>query len=260
MRVDVAGRVATITLDNAAALNALSPNVVAGLLGAVDRVTEAGCSVAVVRGAGGTLSAGADLTHLRTVLDDEAAVQAYVTAIGTALDRLAAAPFVSVCVVDGYAVAGGCEIMLACDLAVAGEDAAIGDRHLQYGLLPGAGGSVRLTRSLPPVLARRLLYTGEILDGRTAWEFGLVSHVAEAAELESTVDMLVARLARHAPDALAAMKRLHRTASTVDPATAIDAERSVLLAHLRSATVREGLSAFAERREPDFGGQARSTV
>jgi enoyl-CoA hydratase len=258
--VAVDGPVARVTIDNAPARNALAPNVVAGLDVAVEQVTGTGCSVAVVRGAGGTLSAGADLKHLLTALDDPAAVRAYITSIGTALDRLAAAPFVSVCVVDGYAVAGGCEIMLACDLAVASEQAAIGDRHLEYGLLPGAGGSVRLTRALPPVLARRLLYTAEIVDGRTAYEFGLVSHVATAAELESTVDALVARLARHAPDALAAMKRLHSNARTADPAGAINDERETLLAHLGSATVREGLSAFAERRPPDFRHTARSTT
>lgn len=256
--VDVAGPVARVTIDNAAARNALSPAVVAGLATAVDTVTAAGCSVAVLRGAGGTLSAGADLKHLSTVLDDPTAVREYITAIGTTLDRLEAAPFVSVCVVDGYAVAGGCEILLACDLAVVADTARIGDRHLEYGLLPGAGGSVRLTRALPPALARRVLYTGELVDGTTAGRFGLVSHVAPAAELETTVDALVARLARHPPDALAAMKRLHAAARTTEPADAVLAERETLLRHLTSATVHEGLAAFAERRAPDFTG--RSTV
>lgn len=250
--VTIDGPVARVTIDNAAARNALHPTVVAGLDAAVDTVTAAGCSVAVIRGAGGTLSAGADLKHLRAVLDDPVALREYITAIGAAVDRWEAAPFVSVCVVDGYAVAGGCEIMLACDLAVASDKAAIGDRHLEYGLLPGAGGSVRLTRALPPVLARRLLYTGELVDGRTAAEFGLVSHVVPAADLDAEVDDLVARLARHAPDALAQMKRLHTNARTARPADAIRAEREILLDHLGSATVREGLSAFAERRAPDF--------
>lgn len=258
--VEVSGPVARVTIDNVAARNALSPAVVAGLDAAIDTVRDAACSVAVVRGAGGTLSAGADLKHLLAVLDDPAAVRDYIAAIGTTLDRLAGAPFVSLCVVDGYAVAGGCEIMLACDLTVATEDAAIGDRHLEYGLVPGAGGSVRLTRALPPALARRLLYSGEIVDGRTAFRFGLVSHVVPAEDLEPTVDALVARLVRHAPDALALMKRLHTNAGTADPAEAIPAEREALLDHLGSATVREGLSAFAQRREPDFRHTARSTA
>jgi enoyl-CoA hydratase/carnithine racemase len=249
---EVAGTVGRVLIDQETTRNALSPRVVAGLGTAIDAAAEAGCSVVVVRGAGGTLSAGADLKFLRKVLGDAAAVRAYIASIGETLDRLEAAPFVSVCVVDGYAVAGGCEIMLACDLVVASEGAKIGDRHLEYGLLPGAGGSVRLSHAVPPALARRLLYTGGIVDGVTAAHFGLVSEVVPAAELDDAVERLVARLARHAPDALLAMKRLHRSALTADPARAIADEREALLAHLDGATAKEGLAAFAERRAPDF--------
>ncbi|HWD04325.1 MAG TPA: enoyl-CoA hydratase-related protein [Amycolatopsis sp.] len=245
------GPVGRITIDREATRNALAPDVIAGLDRAI--IAAEGCSVVVVRGRGGTLSAGAELKFLRSVLDDAAAVREYITAIGVMLDRLEAAPFVSVCVIDGYAVAGGCEIMLACDLAVVSETAQIGDRHLEYGLLPGAGGSVRLTHAVAPALARRLLYTGEIVDGATAARFGLVSTAVPASDLEAAVEALVARLARHAPDALRGMKRLHRTALTRDPAAAIVAERETLLAHLAGETAREGLAAFAERRVPDFG-------
>jgi enoyl-CoA hydratase/carnithine racemase len=248
----VDGMVARLLIDHEPAQNALSPDVLTGLSAAIDAAVDAGCSVLVVRGAGGTLSAGADLKFLREVLHDESGLRSYITAIGRTLDRLESAPLVSVCVVDGYALAGGCEVLLACDLAVVSDQARIGDRHLEYGLLPGAGGSVRLTRAVAPAIARRLLYSGEIIDGETAARFGLVSHAVPAAELDDTVDRLVARLARHGADALEQMKRLHRNALTADPACAINDERETLLAHLRGATAREGLAAFAERRTPAF--------
>ncbi|MEV6896696.1 enoyl-CoA hydratase-related protein [Amycolatopsis sp. NPDC051372] len=251
VRFSADGPVGRITIDQEATRNALSPEVIAGLDKAITAAGE--CSVVVVRGRGGTLSAGAELKFLRSVLDDPAAVREYITSIGVTLDRLESAPFVSVCVIDGYAVAGGCEIMLACDLAVVSETAQIGDRHLEYGLLPGAGGSVRLTHAVAPAIARRLLYTGEIVDGATAAGFGLVSSAVPAAELDDAVDALVARLARHAPDALRGMKRLHRKALADEPAAAITAERETLLAHLAGASAREGLAAFAERRAPRFG-------
>ncbi|MQA79710.1 MAG: enoyl-CoA hydratase/isomerase family protein [Streptosporangiales bacterium] len=258
--VEIDGSVGRVTINRPEARNALSPSVVAGLDAAIDVALEAGCGVVVLRGVDGTLSAGADLKHLLAVVDEPEALRCYITSIGATLDRLEAAPFVSVCVVDGYAVAGGCEILVACDLAVVSETSTIGDRHLEYGLVPGAGGSVRLTRALPPMQARRLLYTGEMIDGRTAARLGLVSHAVPAADVDATVDALVARLDRHGPDALALMKRLHANARAVEPARAVTEERDALLDHLGSATAREGLAAFAEGRGPDFRPTAPAAV
>ncbi len=254
VRVETDGRVTRVLLDRAEARNALSPAVLAGLDVAVDAALTAGCSVFVLRGAGGSLSAGADLSHLRTLLGDPAAVAAYIAAIGAVLDRIEAAPFVSVAVIGGYALAGGCEIVLACDLAVAADDAVLGDRHLEYGLLPGAGGSVRLPRALPGPLARRLLFTGEMIDGRTAAAWGLVSHSAPAERLDETVDALVARLARHSPQALVRMKAMYRAGLQAPQSAALAQERAVLLAHLEGPTVAEGLAAFVDRRAPAFSG------
>ena len=253
VRTAVDGRVARVLIDRPEAHNALSPAVLDGLDVALDTVLAARCSVLVLRGVGGSLSAGADLPYLRTLLGDPAAVEAYIARIGAVLDRVEAAPLVSVAVVTGYALAGGCEILMACDLAVVADEARIGDRHLEYGLLPGAGGSVRLPRALPGPLARRLLFTGEMIDGATAAAWGLASHHAPAASLDAAVDALVARLARHSPDALAGMKAMYRVG--VGPiADALAAERAALLAHLDSPTAAEGLAAFAGHRPPDFAG------
>lgn len=254
--VHVEDRVASVWLERPQTLNALSPEVVDGLVAAVATASASGCSVMTVRGRGKALSAGADLHHLRPLLDDPAAVEHYIAAIGRAMDAIEQAPLVSLCVVEGYALAGGCELMLACDLVVATQDARIGDRHLEYGLLPGAGGSVRLTRALPPALARRLLYTGEMLDGDTAAAWGLVGWSVPAAAVENTVDEIVARLRRHSPTALAAMKNLHTAADGIprhDQREALDAELAVNVHHLNAEPdAREGLDAFTQRRTPRF--------
>jgi len=254
VRTAVDGRVARVLIDRPEAHNALSPTVLDGLEAALDTALAARCSVFVLRGEGGSLSAGADLPYLRTLLGDPVAVDAYVTRIGAVVARIEAAPLVSVAVVTGYALAGGCEIVVACDLAVVADEARIGDRHLEYGLLPGAGGSVRLPRALPGPLARRLLYTGEMSDGATAAAWGLASHHAPADALDATVDELVARLARHSPDALACMKAMYRAGPSASIDAALAAERAALLAHLDSPTVAEGLAAFASHRPPDFAG------
>lgn len=250
-------RVARVLIDRADAQNALSPAVLRGLGQAIDAATEAGCSVFVLRGAGGSLSAGADLKHLRQLRGDRTAVREYITAIGTTLDRLAAAPFVSVAVVEQFALAGGFEMLLACDLSVVSDEARIGDRHLEYGLVPGAGGSVRLPKAIPAALAKRLLYTGEMLDGHTAASFGLVSYAVAQPELTAATEQLIARLARHPADAVTSMKRLCRNASGLPAAQATAEEREVLLAHLDSATAEEGLAAFGQRRQPQFAPPER---
>lgn len=251
--VEAQGPVVTATIDRPAARNALSPPVLDGLHAAVDAAHDA--AALVVRGTGGTLSAGADLRHVRSLHGDAAAMDAYLVAIGAVLDRIEAAPCVTVAVVGpgGYALAGGCELLLACDLTVAAADAWFGDRHLEYGLLPGAGGSVRLPRALPAALARRLLYTGEMIDGTTAHAWGLVSHVCPPTELDATVDALTDRLARHSPAALRAQKALYGATRPVADPAALAAERAVAVAHLAgSAATREGLDAFVTGRAPDF--------
>jgi enoyl-CoA hydratase len=251
----LAGTVVHAVLDRPEAHNPLGPAMLDGLAAAVEATRTHDAAALVVRGAGGTLSAGADLRHVQALGGDPAGMQSYLERIGAVLDAVEAADAVTIAVVGprSYALAGGCELLLACDLAVVAADAGIGDRHLQYGLLPGAGGSVRLPRALPPALARRLLVTGEIVDGATAHAWGLVSHVAAPDELEATVDALVARLARHSVPALHAMTRLARASvPPADPA-ALAAERDLTVEHLTgSATVREGLDAFTSGRAPDF--------
>lgn len=249
---------AEITLTRERALNALSPGLLAGLQAAVDDVTRAGCPVAIVRGRGPALSAGADLPHLLGILDDPGAVREYIASIGMVLDALEAAPFVSLCIVDGYGLAGGCELMLACDLVIASTEAKLGDRHMEYGLLPGAGGSVRLPRALPPALARRLLYTGEIIDGTTAAAWGLVGWVAPPAELDGTVEQIVARLLRHSPTALRTMKRLEAEGRARSHRDALEHEVTIAAGYIAEhPDAREGLAAFREKRQPRFVGVAQ---
>jgi enoyl-CoA hydratase len=250
----VDGPVARLTLNRAAAMNSLSPGLLAGLADGVRTAVAARCSVLVIRGAGATLSSGADLKYLRTCLGDADRVREYITSIGAVFDAIEAAPIVSVCVVEGYAVAGGCELLLACDIPIASTAARIGDRHLEYGLLPGAGGSVRLRSSIPRALANRLFYTADLIDGATAFEYGLVAAAVVPDELQAYVEQVVSRLARHSLPAVQAMKHLLNNAAVKPAASAASDEREVLLRHLESPTVAEGLAAFDERRPPDFRG------
>jgi enoyl-CoA hydratase len=247
------GKWVRATIDRPEARNAIDDRVVAGLEAAVDRAEAERARVLVLRGGGGTFCAGADLDYVLSIVEDRAALGQYVQRLATVLDRLEAAPFASLCVIEGYALAGGCEILLACDVVVAADDAKIGDRHLEYGLLPGAGGSIRLSRSLPSARARWLLMSGEMISATEAAEWGLVTQAVEPAELDATVEAHVARLASRSRHALATVKRMAIGLRDVPFDDAIRMERELFLDHfLESPDGREGLAAFAERRPPRF--------
>jgi enoyl-CoA hydratase/carnithine racemase len=250
--VERAGPVVRATIDRPRVRNAISPGVIEGLEGAIDEAT-AGTRVLVLRGAGGVFCAGADLDFVRTHVDDSAALEKYVGALAGALDRLEQAAFVTVAVIEGFALAGGCEILLACDVTVAAEDARIGDRHLEFGLLPGAGGSVRLARALPPALSRYLLLTGETISGSQAAAWGLVSLAVPIEQIDEATERVVARIASRSSDALAGAKQMLLRQRDVPHDQAIIGERSMFLAHMvGSADVREGLDAFETGRPPRF--------
>jgi enoyl-CoA hydratase/carnithine racemase len=159
-------------IDRPERRNAINLEVVAGLEAAVEAAVATEAKVLAVRGAGGTFSSGADLELLSDLVGDEAALQSFMRRLGRVLERLETEPFVSLAIVEGYALAGGCELVLAADLSLASTDARIGDRHAEYGLVPAARGSVRLSDQLPRAVANYLLLTGDMIDGRRAARSG----------------------------------------------------------------------------------------
>lgn len=244
------GPVLRATIDRPEARNAISGGVVDGLEAAVERATAEAVTVLVLRGAGGTFCAGADLGVVLAGLDDFDSFRRYIVRLADVLDAVEAAPFVSVAVVEGFALAGGCEIVLACDVAVAADDARIGDRHLELGLLPGAGGSVRLTKALSPARSRWLLLSGEMLSGRQAAEWGLVSRAVPPADLDATAEAMVARLASRSADALTGAKRMAAAVRDAPVAEGMERERKLFFEHMTtSPAVRDALTRFVHKEE-----------
>jgi enoyl-CoA hydratase len=158
-----------------------------------------------------------------------------------------AAPFVSVAVVDGFALAGGCEVLLACDVVVADETARLGDRHLELGLLPGGGGSVRLHKALTPARSHWLLLSGEMISGREAAQWGLVTRAVPAAELDEVAETMIARLASRNARALAGAKEMIAAVRDVPVADGVAAERRIFLDHMgKNEDVRATLGRFLQ--------------
>ena len=227
-----------------------------GLEVAVRRAHEGGARVLVLRGAAGTFCAGADLAWVLPAIDEPGGLEeggefaAGIRRLNDVLLEMEAAQFVSVAVVDGFALAGGCEILMACDVVVADEAARIGDRHLELGLLPGAGGSVRLHRALTPARSRWLLLSGEMISGREAAEWGLVTRAVPADRLDETAEAMIARLASRSAAALAGMKEMIGAVRDLPVPDGIDAEQRVFLGHMaKSDDMRAALARFLEPKE-----------
>jgi enoyl-CoA hydratase len=256
VRVEQPGdRVAVLVLDRPNRLNALSSELAAGLAEAVAEVeADPEVRALVVAGEGRCFSAGADITDLEG-LDGPHAFAAFVRGLEGALAALARCPLPSVAAVHGVALGGGLELALACDLRVAESTARLGVPEIKLGLLPAAAGTARLSRMLPPAVAKQLLLTGEPLDAATAYRLGLVNDVVdEGAAGDAAVD-LAARLAALPPLALAAGKRLVDEGGQMPLDSAIAFERETVAMLFGTEDRAEGIRAFLDKRPPSFTGR-----
>jgi enoyl-CoA hydratase/carnithine racemase len=249
------GAAAWIRLNRPKAMNALSRAVLDLLNRALDEIAaDPAIRVVVLTGSGSAFCAGADLRGLGgpTGEIDPDDVADFVAYASRTIERLPALNRPVICGVNGLALAGGLEILLAADLVIASSSARIGDAHANYGLLPGAGGSVRLPRVLGTHRAKYLAFTGDFFPPSSPVLAGLIQEIVEPDALEARLHELAEHLALRSPRGLAAMKRLIDAAADISLADALSAEQQACREHFRSADFREGLAAFAEKRPPRY--------
>jgi enoyl-CoA hydratase/carnithine racemase len=248
------GRVLYATLDRPQALNSMNPELVVDLRRVIaESARDDGLGVLVIEGDERAFCAGADLAFVRGVFDDRARFHAYVHSLNEMMFELEASPLVTLAAIRGYAVAGGLELLLACDLALAADDAKIGDQHANYGLMPGAGGSQRLVRQIGLQAARELLFTGRWMSGTEAAAAGLVLRSHPSAELAGAVAELAGTIAAKSRAAGAYTKRAVNRGMDLPLPYAMDQEVFSLFEYFSSSPdPREGLEAFAAKRAPVF--------
>lgn len=247
--VTVDGRIATFTLSDPPA-NALSLGMIDGLAAALDVIEGAGLRALVVRSqVPGFFVAGADLKLLHNA--ELAVFEDYVTRLRGTLDRLAALPLVSIAAIDGHALGGGFELAAVCTLRVGGPDARLGVPEVKLGLLPGAGGTQRLSKLVGRGAALDLLLTGRSAGAEEALRIGLIDRLApDGAEAEARG--LAEVVARHPASTLAAIIRCADAARDLPLEEGLMVERREILGLFPSADAREGVSAFIEKRRPRF--------
>jgi enoyl-CoA hydratase len=246
------GRVVLVTLDRPSLLNAIGSTLLHQLDGVLAEV-EADESVGalVVTGAGRAFSAGADITEFHA-LQDAAAFRAWIQRFSTTYERLERLPCPTVAAVDGPALGGGFELVLACDLRVVSTRATFGLPEVKLGLLPGGGGTQRLVRQLPPALARAIVLGGDPIPADVAERVGLVNAVVGDGEALDAARAWAQRLAALPRGALSVGKQLLRDGVALPLEAAITLEREAVAHLFTSPDAREGVRAFLEKRTPVF--------
>jgi ethylmalonyl-CoA/methylmalonyl-CoA decarboxylase len=226
VRLTTDGPVARLTLDHPEAKNALSGAMLAQLADAVVALEGWRGEAVIVTGAGGTFCAGADLKQVRGALGDAEAAEKLNTLGSLLTARLRALPAVTVAAVEGWAVGGGAELAVACDLRVLAADARVGFVHGRLGLTPGWGGGGRLTRLLGRQRALRLLLEARPVGAQRALDLGLADRLAPPGEAVAAAEAVAAGWRGRAPEVIARIKAIVEAAhaGAPDEAAAVEAD------------------------------------
>jgi enoyl-CoA hydratase len=245
--------VALVTLDRQEALNALNFALLAALTDALERLDrDPGCRAIVLTGAGDrAFAAGADIRELA----EQTPISLTVDHHFHRWERIKRIRTPIVAAVRGFALGGGCELAMACDIIVAADDAQFGQPEIRLGVMPGAGGTQRLTRAVGKSRAMEMILTGRSIDAREAEARGLVARVVPA---EATVDAaleLAAEIAAMPPVAVLAAKEAVNRSDELPLEAGLEFERRNFFLLFASEDQREGMAAFADKRAPSWTGR-----
>ncbi len=245
--------VALLTIDRPEVLNALDAETLRELVGALEALdADDSCRCVVITGAGErAFAAGADIREMA-----EATPVSLTTANTFARwDRIRRVRKPIVAAVRGFALGGGCELAMACDIIIAAEDAVFGQPEIRLGVIPGAGGTQRLTRALGKSKAMEMILTGRRLPAHEAEARGLVSRVVPAGETLPTALALAGEIAAAPPLAVIAAKEAVNRAFELSLEAGLEAERRNFFLLFSSEDQKEGMRAFLEKRPPEWKGR-----
>jgi enoyl-CoA hydratase len=248
------GRVAVLTINRPQKLNALNIQTRAEGAAALEELREDETVRAVVITGAGEKSfvAGADINEFegRTAVSQRDVMTA--RSLFTAVDTF---PKPVIAMINGFCLGGGCELALSCDLRIASEQARFGQPEINLGIIPGGGGTQRLTRLVGEGKAMELILTGDMIDAQTAFQIGLVNLVVPAADLEAKTMEIANRIAEKSPIALRMAKEAVKAASRSNLDEGLRREIDLFALCFSSEDKNEGVRAFIEKRKPEFKGR-----
>ncbi|MBX0329521.1 enoyl-CoA hydratase/isomerase family protein [Oscillochloris sp. ZM17-4] len=249
---EVSGHIATITLNRPKALNALSPELMDELIAAVE-AADADDSIRVLILTGGpkVFAAGADIK----AMIESSPMKMHAGGIIAKWDRIRSCAKPIIAAVGGYALGGGCELAMMCDIILASESAQFGQPEINIGVIPGAGGTQRLTRAIGPYRAMELILTGEMISAQEAARYGLVNHVCPAESLMGEARRLAEKIASRPPMAVRMAKDAVRYAAETTLREGLEIEKRNFYMLFDTQDQKEGMRAFIEKRKPEFTGE-----
>jgi enoyl-CoA hydratase len=247
--VETRGKVGLIRLNRPAALNALNTKLKAELSAAIDGYeADANIGCIVITGSDKAFAAGADIKEMV----DKSFIDAFMGNFAGTWDRTAHARKPIVAAVAGFALGGGCELAMQCDLIIAADNAKFGQPEIKLGVIPGIGGTQRLTRAVGKAKAMDLILTGRMMDAAEAERAGLVARVVPAANLMDEAMKVAETIASMSlPSLLAAKEAINRAFET-SLAEGVRFERRVFHALFATEDQKEGMAAFIAKRPPKF--------
>lgn len=247
-----------ITLNRPNAYNAITSAIMNLLITAFDDIArDKSIRAVAVTGAGKAFCAGADLKDVQEGMPGISPANSLVAFLergNEVFARLESLPQPTIAVVNGVALAGGLELMLCCDFAIADAAARFGEGHAKFGQLPGGGATLRLPERIGRARAKYLAFTGDLIDAGTALDWGLVTSIASTNARREHADEIIAKICEKSPVGIRTMKRLMNDAQAQPRHTAIRAEISASGLHADTYDRNEGLKAFVEKRQPVFTG------
>jgi len=254
VRVEREGGVAVLTVDRQEKLNALDGQVIEEIGQALLELESEGPRAIIVTGAGErAFIAGADIRAM-SVMDPIEAKR--FSEIGhAAMALLDRSPIPTIAAVNGYALGGGCEVAIACDIRIAAENATFGFPEVGLGILPGLGGTQRLPRLVGPALAKELIFTGRRIGAEEARGIGLANRVVGQGEALDAAKEMAAEISANGPLAVRYAKAATNRALDVDLISGLEFEADQFALLFATEDAREGMNAFGEKRKPRFEGR-----
>ncbi len=248
------GGVAILTIDRPDKLNALSSTVhIEGVAALDDLRRDDEVRVVIITGSGEkAFIAGADISEFegKTVVTQRATFQER-----TLFNTIDTFPKPVIAMINGFCLGGGNELALACDLRICSENARFSQPEINLGIIPGGGGTQRLTHLIGEGRSMEMILTGDMIDAETAYRFGLVNQVHPAAELRTKTLELAAKIAEKAPIALQLAKEAVKFASRSNLDEGLRREVDLFAICFSTEDKQEGVSAFLEKRKPEFKGR-----
>jgi enoyl-CoA hydratase len=245
------GPVGIIRMNRPSALNALNAQTVKELHSAVDEMeVDRNIRVVILTGEGKSFIAGADIKQMSDLSPLEAR---HFAEIGQGLTlKMEASRLPYIAAVNGYALGGGCELMMACDIAIASNRAIIGQPEINLGISPGFGGTQRLPRLVGYYKGFELLLTGENIPAEEAFRIGLVNKVVEPEKLMEEAMALALKIASKSQVQVAFIKRMARKGLDMELSQGLDLEAALFASSFSTYDQKEGMRAFIEKRKPEF--------